>query len=84
MKQKEWLVLGDQNLRYFQQRANTRWRKKLIIKLKQDCSIWIENQEDIATKFIGNNNNRFKCNHNNQWNLSDLNLPQIITDSDNA
>jgi len=41
---KEWLVHGDRNSRYFQQRANTRQKKKLVMKLKDDCGIWIDNQ----------------------------------------
>jgi len=42
-RRKEWLVNGDGNSRYFQQQANTRRKKKLVCKLKDDCGMWVDN-----------------------------------------
>ena len=36
---KEWLINGDRNSRFFQQRATTRRKKKLLYKLKDDCGV---------------------------------------------
>jgi len=83
LKRKEWLVHGDRNSRYFHQRANIRRKKKLVFKLKNDCGVWIENQEDIADKFIADYSNRFKSNRNVRWNGSDLQLKRVITGTDN-
>jgi len=43
LRRKEWLVNGDHNSQYFQQQANTRRKRKLICKLKNDCGMWIDN-----------------------------------------
>jgi len=42
LKRKEWLVNGDRNSKYFQRRANTRGKKKWVVKLKDDCGMWIK------------------------------------------
>jgi len=49
------------NSRFFQQRANNRRKKKLVHKLNNDCGMWLDNQEDIADKFISDYTSRFKA-----------------------
>jgi len=61
LKQKDWLINGDRNSRFFQQRANNRRKKKLVHKLNNDCGMWLDNQEDIADKFISDYTSRFKA-----------------------
>jgi len=58
-RRKEWLVNGDRNSRYFQQQANTRRKKKLICKLKDDCGVSIDNPQDIAAEFVQDYSKRF-------------------------
>ena len=52
LRRKEWLINSDQNSRYFQQKANSQRKRKLLCKLKGDCGLWIDNQRDIAETFV--------------------------------
>jgi len=45
-------VSGDGNTNFFQHRANTRRKKKLVIKLQDDCAVWIDEYKVIA-KHLG-------------------------------
>jgi len=38
-RKKEWLVNGDRNSRFFQCRTNTKRKKKLVTKLKDNCGV---------------------------------------------
>jgi len=82
-RRNEWLVNGDRNSRYFQQQANTRRKRKLVCKLKDDCGMWIDNPQTIADKFVYDYTNRFLSN--GQWGttLPDPQLCIRISDSDN-
>ena len=51
--------------------------------MKDDYGIWIENQQDIATKLVADYSNQFKSNQNDRWNESNLQLKQLITNVDN-
>ena len=51
--------------------------------MKDDYGIWIENQQDIATKLVADYSNQFKSNQNDRWNESNLQLKQLITNADN-
>ena len=64
LSRKEWLINGDRNYKFFQQNANARRKRKIIIKLKADCGIWVTDQKDIADKFILNYSQRFKSSFN--------------------
>jgi len=82
-KRKEWLVNGDRNSRYVQQQANTRRKRKLICKLKDECGIWIDNPHTIAEKFILDYTNRFTSSNNGVTATSDLMLDPAITEVEN-
>ena len=62
LKRKEWLVHGDRNSKYFHHRATARREKKMVIKLKDECGVWIDNMQDIAAKFIFDYKARFIAN----------------------
>jgi len=59
-KRKEWLLNGDRNTKFFQQRAIGRRKYKLVHKLKNDCGLWMDTQQDVAEKFISDYNHGFK------------------------
>ena len=82
-RRKEWLVNGDRNSRYFQQQANTRRKKKLICKLKDDCGIWIDNAQTIATKFVHDYTNRFLSGNNGATAMPGLILDPAVSDVEN-
>jgi len=52
LARKEWLVNGDRNSKFFQNKANFRRKRKLVMKLQDDCGIWIDDHKLIAQKFI--------------------------------
>ena len=56
----------------------------MVVKLKDDCGMWIDNSKDIASKFIIDYSARFKSNHTSTQNFTNIQLQQIITDSDNS
>jgi len=51
-RRKKWLVTGDRNSRFFHQQARTKRKRKLVCKIKNDCGAWIDDPQDIATKFV--------------------------------
>ena len=59
LKRKEWRVHGDRNSKYFHHRAMARRKKQMIIKLKDECGVWLDNAQDIAAKFISDYKARF-------------------------
>jgi len=50
LRQKEWLVSGDRNTTFSQHKVNTRRKRKLVIKLRDDCGLWIDDHKVIADK----------------------------------
>jgi len=82
-RRKEWLVNGDRNSRYFQQQANTRRKKKLICKLKDDYGIWIDNPQTIAAKFVQDYTNKFQSGNNGATVIPDLMLDPAVSDVEN-
>jgi len=57
-------------------------KKRLIVKLKDYCGMWIEDAQHIATKFITDYTEKFKSNHLDTRNLTDVQIRQAITDGD--
>jgi len=83
LARKEWLVNGDRNSRFFQQSANARRKRKLVMKIKDDCGVWIDDHKLIADKFTADFNQRYLSTHRNPRVLPDLGLSKLITDLDN-
>jgi len=83
LRRKEWLVNGDRNSRYFQQQANTRRKKKLICKLKNDCGIWLDNPQSIAVKFVQDYTNQFLSTGQGDSGILNPILDKIISERDN-
>ena len=74
---------GERNSKFFHHRAWLDGKKQLILKLKDECGVWLDNKHDIAAKFISDYKARFTTMSRGQNPNLDLNLPQVITDSDN-
>jgi len=83
LARREWLVNGDRNSRFFQQSANARRKRKLVMKIKDDCAVWIDDHKLIADKFLTDFNQRYLSTHRNPRVLPDLGLSKLITDLDN-
>ena len=84
MARKEWLINGDRSSKFFQNRANLRRKRKLVMKLRDDCGIWIDDQKLIADKFISDYTQRFKSAHNTHRVILNMGIPELISDNDNA
>jgi len=78
------LINGDRNTTFFQRRANTRRKKNIIIKLRDDCDLWITEQEQIANKFTTDFSKRFKSSHYDQRTLPYLGLQNLISDEEKS
>ena len=52
-------------------------------KLKNDCGIWMDNQRDIAEKFISNYTPRFKASQVSNRDLLGVQVASSISHSDN-
>ena len=83
LSRNEWLVKGDRNTNFFQRRANARRKRKLIMKIKDDSGIWIEDHKTIADRFITEFMQRFKSSHNGSRNLPEVGLTRLVSDTDN-
>jgi len=70
-------------LQFFQQKINTRKKKKFICQLKDECGIWIDDQWVIANRFVSNYNLQNKTMQTPNKNISDLQLPHMVSDMDN-
>ena len=79
LARKEWLVNGDRNSKFFQNNANSKRKRKIVMKLLDDCGIWIEDHKMIAEKFISDYMQRFKSTHNNARLLPNLELWKLIS-----
>jgi len=80
---KNCLQNGDKNTKFFQRTSTARRKCNKLIKIKDDCRIWIEEQNIIVDKFIVDYKQRFKSSHNNNKNLPKLGLNKIIFEDDN-
>ena len=83
LARKEWLVNGDRNSKFFQYKANFKRKRKLVMKLQNDCGIWDGDHKMIAQKFISDYQQRFKSMHNPTRVLPELGLPKLISNLDN-
>jgi len=83
LARKERLVNGDRNSKLFQNKVNARRKRKLIMKLQDDCGIWIDDHKMIAEKFISDYKQWLKSTHYNARVLPNLGLSKIISDLDN-
>jgi len=63
--------------------VNARRKRKMVIRLKDECGIWIENQQTIVDKFITNFANIFKSAHEFNQNIPTLGLHKLISYSKN-
>ena len=71
-------------IRSFSSKGNCQKEKKrTIIKLKDDCGIWIDNTQDITAKFMYDYKAQFTANIRERNNLTDKQIRQVITDNDN-
>jgi len=80
---KEWRVHGDRDSKFFHQRATTRRKKQMILRLKNDCGMWIDNLQDIATKLVSDYKARFTATNRGHDDLMEVKVPKVITDTDN-
>ena len=74
---------GDRNSRYFQQRANICRKKKLVHKLKHECGQWLDNQQDITSKFISDYTTRFKTARTLHQDFSRIQVTSKVSQIDN-
>ena len=84
LNRKECLVHGDRNSKYVQRRANARRKRKLVIKLKDACGVWIDNLKAIVDKFSLDYSKRFKSTHSTNRTLPNLGLVKLISDTENC
>ena len=81
-KRKEWLVNGDRNSRFFHHQANTKRKKKLVCKIKDECGIWIDNPQIIAETFVHAYSTRFRTTGDSSNVLIDPPLRAKLSDED--
>ena len=58
-------------------------KKKLVVKVKDECGIWIEDQKAIVEKFVSYYKQRFKSTNNNHRTPSTIGLSRLVLDNDN-
>jgi len=71
-------------LDFFQNGAKARRNEKLIFKLKDDCGVRTDDHRAIADKFMSDYSLRFKSGHASIRNLNELQLPNLISSTNNA
>ena len=47
LNRKELSINGDINSKYFQHNASTRRKRKMVVKLKDECGVWIDDYTAI-------------------------------------
>jgi len=80
---KEWLIKGDRNTKFFQRSVLACMRRKKVIKIKDDCGLWVDDHRLVAEKFISDYQHRFKSTHQKNRAISHFGLSNIITSEDN-
>jgi len=60
LDRKEWMINGDRNSKFFQRTANARRKCKSIIKIRDECGVWVTDHINIADKFIADYSQCFK------------------------
>ena len=83
LQRKDWLVNGDRNTTFFQRRANYKRKKKLTIKLRDECGVRIDEPKATADKFTDEFHKWFKSNFNSQSCIADLGLNHLVTEPEN-
>ena len=78
---KEWLTKGDRDTSFFQRTTTECRRRNRVMKIKDVCGIWVDNQMYIAEKFITNYELRFKSAHQEKRTLPHLGLPNVISNT---
>lgn len=84
LARKEWLVNGDRNSKFFHKQANARRKRKLVMELRDECGVWLDDHKLIAEKFISDYKQRIKSVHNNARILPNSGLSKVILDLDNS
>ena len=56
----------------------------MVIKLKDECGVWIDDKKVIANKFILDYSKRFKFTHNANRTIPNLGLAKLISDTENS
>ena len=82
-KRKERLVNGDRNSRFFQQLVKTRRKRNAVLKLKDECGVWLDTQQAIVDKLVADYTARFSTNFGENRRLHDTQLEAKVTTSEN-
>ena len=56
----------------------------MVIKLKHEYGVWIDDQKAIVDKFILDYSKKFKSTHNTNRTLPNLGLAKLISDTENS
>ena len=78
-RRKAWLTGGDRNSKYFQRIADTHRCRKRVVRIKDDCGLWIGKQARIADKFIADYKLRYKSEFLAKRSLPKLGLAKGVT-----
>ena len=54
-----------------------------MVKLHDECAVWIDEQKAVADKLIYDFTKRFQSSYHSQRYIADLGLPPIISDHEN-
>jgi len=82
-KLKEWLVKGDRNFNFFQQQVKARRKRNAVLKLKDDCSVWLDTQQEIAEKLMADYTVRFSTSFGSNRRMQGTHLESQVTTSEN-
>ena len=80
----EWLVNGDRNSRYFQQLVKNQRKRNVVLKLKDECGVWLDTQQAIADKLVTDYTARFSTNFGASKRLHDIPVEAKVTASENV
>jgi len=54
-----------------------------VDKLKDDCGIWLDTQQENDEKFVSDYTTRYRASQGDNRNLEDIKLSSCVTHSDN-
>jgi len=57
LRSKEWLNKGDPNTKFFQRSVNAQRKKNRVVKIKDACGVWLNDQQAIVAKVISDAKN---------------------------